>query len=99
MVRHEHEGRAENDGVEGRVRKLDVQVIEVHQLDGHIGMIFKNFLAGRDVALVDVNANDFGILERVDNAVEGLASGSSNVQNLLGVVLISLSNSLVSSPE
>ena len=58
-------------------------------------MFFEQFLASGHIILVNVDAHHFSILERSNNALEGMACRRSNVQNLFGRWRVSLSNPLV----
>lgn len=58
-------------------------------------MVFKQSLSGGDVAFVDVNSDDVGLFKGVNDALQGLTSGGSDVQYILSRWVIQLCNSAV----
>ena len=62
----------------------------------------EEFLAGGDVAGVDINTEDLGVFEAVDDTFEGVTGGGSNIEDFFyGFFCIdsSFSNSFVSNPK
>ena len=99
LIWHNHEGRAENDQVKFLLRKCCLHFIEIHKFDGHIFMVFEEFLAGRDIMFIIIYPNNFRALKTVNNAVKGMTSGSTNIQNTFSWFLSSpISNPSVCSP-
>ncbi len=50
-------------------------------LDLDIMVWLKEFLAGGDVAAVDINTEDLGVFEAVDDTFEGMPCGSSDIKH------------------
>jgi len=90
LVRHQHEGRAENNSIEQSVRESRIQFVEIEELNGDIGIFFKQFLACGDVIFININANDLSILEAIDNAVERMPGRSADIQHSFGFGIIPL---------
>jgi hypothetical protein len=87
LIRQNHEGRPEDDDVELRVRFFLFQVVEVHVFDLHVGVVFEQLLAGRNVVLVVVDAQHASPAEAVDYRMERSARGSADIQHVLEVRL------------
>lgn len=102
LVGHQHETGAENDDVEFLIGMIFFKVIEIHMFDLDVFMLLEEFLAGGDVAAVDINSEDLGVFEAVDYAFEGMACCSSNIEHFLDwffSINRSLPNGLVSNPK
>ena len=90
MVRHQHEGRAENNGIEQSVRESRIQFVEIEKLNGDISIFFKQFLACRDVIFINIDPNDLSIPEAIYNAVERMPGRSADIQHSFGFGIIPL---------
>ena len=99
LVGHEHEGGPEDDGVEGELGVGGFHLVEVPQLDGDIAVVLEQLLGGGDIALIDVDAQNLGILEGIDDGVQGVASGGPNIQHSLCFGSVPLLNAAVGGPE
>jgi hypothetical protein len=92
LVRHKHKRRPENNDIKVVVRVLGFYVVEVELPDGHIFMLSEQLLTGWNIALIDIDAENLGLSEFIDDAVKRVSSGGSNVQYFLDV--LSLGGSL-----
>ena len=99
LVGHEHEGGAKDDGVEGELGVGGFHLVEVPQLDSDIAVVLEQLLGGGDIALIDVDAQNLGILEGIDDGVQGVASGGPNIQHSLSLRGVPLLNAAVGGPE
>ncbi len=57
------------------------QIIKVHVFDFDVIVFGKEFLAGWDVAAVDINTEDLGVFEAVNDAFEGVTCCCSDVED------------------
>lgn len=63
-------------------------------LDFDVGLILEELLAGWDIVLVVIDAENAGLLEAVSDGGEGSSSGSSDIQHVLDLLFafVSLSD-------
>ena len=102
LVRHEHEAGAEDDDAEFLVGMVFFEVVEVHVFDLDVLVWLEEFLAGGDVAGVDINTEDLGVFEAVNDTFEGMTGGGSNIEDFFDRVFgidSSFSNGLVGNPK
>ncbi len=81
MVRHEHETGAKDDDVIFLIGMVFFEVVEVHVFDLYVLVGLEEFLAGGDVAGVDINTEDLGVFEAMDDTFEGVTGGGSNIED------------------
>ena len=79
-----------------------VQIIKVHVLNLDVIVVGKEFLAGWDVAAVDINTKDLCVFEAVNDAFKRVACCGSDVEYFFDWFIGfegSLTNSLISDPS
>ena len=57
------------------------QIVKVHILNFDVLVFFKEFLAGEDVTVVDINSENLCVFEALNNTFEGMACCCSNIKN------------------
>jgi hypothetical protein len=100
LIGHKHETRAENDHIELFVGVIFFKVVEVHVFDFDIFVFREEFLAGRNIIVININTQNFGVFETMNDAFQGVSGRSSNVEYFLdrtGGCLSSFTNCSISS--
>lgn len=57
------------------------EVVEIHVFDLDVFIFFEKFLAGGNIVVVNVNSEDFGVFETVNDAFQWVSGSGSNVKH------------------